>query len=299
MTKAMTNRRRMLAAGCALPALALVRPAPAQLTPDTPFVATPMNVVEAMLDIAKVGPEDYLVDLGSGDGRIVIVAAKQRGARGLGIELDGALVNDARREASRQGVADRVAFREENFFLTDLTRATVLTTYLYPRVNVTLRPRIFEQMKPGSRVVSHEFDFGNWKPDGQTTVKVPNKPYGPPRSDVFVWIVPANAAGGWQWQLAGLGKAQETYALKLEQTFQTLRGTASLGGKPARLENARLRGERILFTLAGEIDGAPARREFSGIIRGDAITGKARVPHGESGVEWRATRVAPGRIEFD
>src|SRR5688572_20185477 len=126
-----------------------------------------MNVVDAMLEIAQVGPKDFVIDLGSGDGRIVIAAAKKRGARGLGVELDGALVNDARREAQRQGVADKTEFRAENLFVTDLDKATVLTTYLFPRVNAQLRPRIFEQMRPGSRVVSHEFDFGNWKPDAQ------------------------------------------------------------------------------------------------------------------------------------
>lgn len=270
----------------------------AQQTADVPYVPTPMNVVEAMLDIAKVGADDFLIDMGSGDGRIVISAAKTRGARGLGIELDGALVNDARREAVRQGVSDKVQFREENLFITDIARATVLTTYLFPRVNIELTPRIFAEMKPGSRVVSHEFDFGNWKPDAKTTVKVPNKPYGPPQSEVFLWIVPANAAGSWRWKLDGLG-APAAYEISLEQTFQALRGTARIDGKPARLENPRLRGTRIYFTIAGEIGGAPVRREFSGIIGGDAMRGKARVPHAESGVEWRATRIAPGRINID
>lgn len=270
----------------------------AQQTPDVPYVPTPTNVVEAMLDIAKVGADDFLIDMGSGDGRIVIAAAKTRGTRGLGIELDGALVDEARRAAAREGVSDKVQFREENLFITDVARATVLTMYLFPRVNMELRPRIFEQMKPGSRVVSHEFDFGNWKPDAQVTVKVPNKPYGPPQSDVFLWVVPANAAGKWQWQLSGLGATAE-YEVSLEQTFQTLRGTARMDGKPARLENPRLRGARIFFAISGEIDGAPARREFSGILSGDVIKGKARVPHAESGVKWRATRIEPGKINID
>lgn len=294
----MTRGPVRLIAVCALIMNACAPVAQAQQTADVPYVPTPMNVVEAMLDIAKVGADDFLIDMGSGDGRIVIAAAKTRGTRGLGIELDGALVNDARREAARQGVSDKAQFREENLFITDIARATVLTTYLFPRVNMELRPRIFAEMKPGSRVVSHEFDFGNWKPDAKTTVKVPNKPYGPPQSEVLLWVVPANAAGRWRWQLDGLG-APAAYEISLEQTFQMLRGTARIDGKPARLENLRLRGTRIYFTIAGEIDGAPARREFSGIIGGDAIRGKARVPHAESGVEWRAKRIAPGRIDID
>ncbi len=265
---------------------------------DVPYVATPMNVVVAMLELGAVGPEDYLIDLGSGDGRIVTTAAKTRGARGLGVELDGALVSEARREAQRQGVASRVEFRAENLFVTDLKAATVLTSYLFPRINMQLRPVIFEQMKPGSRVVSHEFDFGNWKPDAQVTVKVPNKPYGPPQSDVFLWVVPAKAAGRWEWRFPDEPGAG-VYSVTLEQTFQELRGTAVIADKPARLESPRLRGEEIRFTLAGEVEGRPLRREFVGRVSGDIIVGKARAPNAESGFAWQATRVAPGKINID
>lgn len=267
-------------------------------TADVPFVVTPMNVVEAMLEIAKVGPNDFLIDLGSGDGRIVIAAARKRGARGLGVELDGSLVNDAQREAARQGVKDRVDFRAENLFLTDLDRATVLTTYLFPRVNVELRPRIFAQMKPGSRVVSHEFDFGNWKPDAQVAVQVSNKPYGPPRSDVFLWIVPANAAGRWQWRMQH-GGAQVEYEAAIEQTFQVLHAVARAGGRPARVENAQLRGEEIRFTVVTDPDGRPMRHELAGRISGDTIRGKARLPGPEGEQDWHATRATRGKIEMD
>lgn len=266
-------------------------------TADVPFVATPMNVVEAMLDIAKVGPEDFVIDLGSGDGRIVIAAAKTRGARGFGVEIDGALVNDARREAARQGVKERVEFRAENLFITELARATVLTTYLFPRINIELRPRIFSQLRPGSRVVSHEFDFGNWKPDAQVTVKVPDKPYGPPRSEVFLWIVPANAAGRWQWR-AQLAGAQVDCEAGLEQTFQELRGTALAAGRPARIENPRLRGEDVGFTLVAQVNGRELRQELAGRISGDTIRGKARTA-GSEATDWQATRTSRGKINID
>ena len=266
-------------------------------TGDVPYDQTPMNVVDAMLEIANVGAQDYVIDLGSGDGRIVIAAARKRGARGLGVELDGSLVNGARREAERQGVSGKVEFRAENLFITDLTAATVLTTYLFPRVNMQLRPVIFEQLKPGARVVSHEFDFGSWKPDAKVTVNVPNKPYGPPRSEVFLWIVPANAAGRWEWRLPG--DAGAVYTATFEQTFQELSATAVAGSKPARIEKPWLRGEEIRFTLAGELDGRPMRREFVGRVSGDHIRGKARMPNAESGVEWQATRVVRGKINID
>jgi hypothetical protein len=151
-----------------------------------------------------------------------------------------------------------------------------------------LRPRIFAEMKPGSRVVSHEFDFGNWKPDAQVTVPVPNKPYGPPRSDVFLWIVPANAAGRWQWRLEA-GGAQHDAEVALEQKFQQLRGTALVGGRPARMENVRLRGDEIGLTLVAQVNGREVRQELTGRISGDTIRGK----------DWQATRTVRGKIEFD
>ena len=263
-----------------------------------PYVVTPMNVVEAMLDLAKVGPEDFVIDLGSGDGRIVIAAAKKYGARGMGVELDGALVNDARRAAEKQGVSGKVEFRVENLFMTDLGRASVLTSYLFPRVNLELRPRIFSELKPGSRVVSHEFDFGNWKPDARITVAVPDKPYGPPRSDVLLWIVPANAAGRWQSRLV-LDGAPVEVELRLEQTFQELRGAATVAGRPARVENARVRGEEIRLTLVADANGRSIRQELVGRIAGDTIRGKANAAHAESGMEWQATRVVRGKINID
>lgn len=278
-------------------ALAVAVPHAYGQSADVPYVVTPMNVVDAMLEIADVGPRDFVIDLGSGDGRIVIAAAKKRGARGLGVELDGGLVSGARREAQREGVEDRVEFRAENLFVTDLSRATVITSYLFPRVNMQLRPVIFEQLKPGSRVVSHEFDFGSWKPDRQVTVKVPDKPYGPPRSEIFLWIVPANAAGRWEWRLPGDGAAM--YTATFEQTFQELRASATIGGAAARVESPRMRGEEIRFTLAGELDGRPVRREFVGRVSADGISGKARVPNAESGVAWQATRVVRGKINID
>jgi hypothetical protein len=257
-----------------------------------------MNVVDAMLEIAKVGPEDFVIDLGSGDGRIVIAAAKKLGARGLGVELDGALVNDARREAERQGVASRVEFHAQNLFVTDIDRASVLTTYLYPRVNIELRPRIFAQLKPGSRVVSHEFDFGNWKPDAHVTVKVPNKPYGPPRSDVFLWIVPANAAGRWQWRAAVDGRQVDCEAA-FEQTFQELRGSGVAAGTSARIENARLRGDEIRFALAAQLNGRAFRQELEGRVSGDTLRGTVRSSGSDAAAEWHATRSVRGKINIE
>jgi SAM-dependent methyltransferase len=264
---------------------------------DVPYVPTPMNVVQAMLDIARIGPEDFVIDLGSGDGRIVIAAAKQRGARGFGVDIVPSLVAEARREAARQAVSDRVHFHAENLFLTDIGKATVLTVYLYPNVLHQLRPRIFEHLQPGVRVVSHEFDFGNWKPDAQVRVSVPDKPYGPPVSDVYLWIVPANAAGRWQWRMPGEG-TDVTWELELRQSFQVLSGTARAAGKPARLEAVRLRGAEIALVLSSSAGGRDVRQELAGVVSGDTIRGKTRSASGPDS-PWLATRVARGRIETD
>ena len=281
----------MFAALALLPTLALAQSA------DVPYVPTPQNVVEAMLDLAKVGPDDFVIDLGSGDGRIIITAAKKYGARGFGVELDGALVADARREAERQGVKDRAQFLAQNLFITDIDRATVITSYLFPRLNLQLRPRIFAETKPGTRLVSHEFDFGNWKPDAYVEVPVPGKRYGPPRSDVFLWIVPANAAGRWRWQFAAGEPA--VFELRLEQTFQMLEGAVRVDGRDARLASAKLRGADIALVVVAPGKTGQVRYELNGRIEGETIRGKARVAGIERELEWQATRLARGTINID
>ena len=159
--------------------------APTQaLTPeslDVPYVPTPQAVVDKMLDMAKVTGDDYLIDLGSGDGRIPIAAAKRFGTKGMGVEIDPVRVQEAKTNAVNARVADKVEFRKQDLFETDLSQATVLTMYLLPRVNLQLRPRILNKLKPGTRVVSHSFDMGDWKPDQK--IIVDGRP-------IYLWIVP-------------------------------------------------------------------------------------------------------------
>jgi SAM-dependent methyltransferase len=263
---------------------------------EVPFVPTPPAVVDAMLDLARLRPEDYIIDLGSGDGRIIIGAAKKYGARGFGVEIDQNLVAAARREARRQGVAERAQFLDENLFVTELGRATVITMYLFPSLLLRLRPRLFEQLKPGARIVSHDFDMEPWKPDAHLTVPVPDKPYGPPSSEVYLWIIPANAAGTWQWRV-GAGAAAADYEVMLSQAFQMLEGRATVGGRPGRLENGRMRGEGIRFMLTAELDGRSVQQEFGGRISGDEINGWVRLAGGGE-FDWKATRVRRGSIDI-
>jgi hypothetical protein len=265
---------------------------------DVPYVPTPPAVVDAMLKLAEVRADDYVMDLGSGDGRIVIAAAEKYGARGLGVELDPNLVSEARRLAERHGVSSKVKFEARNLFITDIAPATVLTMYLFTSVLSQLRPRIFSDLKAGTRVVSHEFDFGNWTPDAKMTIPVPDKRYGPPSSNVYLWIVPAHAAGTWRWELDLAGAFLEC-ELMLEQRFQALRGTARLAGQPAKIESARLQGERIAVVLNGTAGGRDIRVELNGNVASEIITGHARVAGAPADTEWNAIRTSRGKINIE
>ena len=285
------------AAAVLLVALPVLSPAAEQHPhADVPFIPTPPAVVDAMLELAGVGREDYVIDLGSGDGRIVIAAAKKGGARGTGVEIDGALVGAARREAQREGVAGRVEFKEQNLFTTDIGHATVVTMYLYPRLMMQLRPRLFAELRPGTRIVSHDFDMEGWPPDARVTVPVPDKPYGPPSSEVYLWLMPANAAGAWKWRSPD-GAAVVDYELTLLQTFQMLDGQALVGGQPGRLKGGRMRGDQIRLMLTAEAGGRTLRHEFSGRVDGDTIRGTVRLSGGGE-LEWKATRVKRGNIRI-
>jgi len=215
---------------------------------DAPYVPTPDTVVEAMLSIAEVGPNDYVVDLGSGDGRIPIAAAKRRGARGLGIELNPELISQGRHNATREGVADRVAFRHEDIFLADFRDATVVMLYLFPEVNYTLRPRILYELRPGTRVVSHDWDMADWEPDRQLTLPAPHKPAGTKQeSRVYLWVVPARIAGYWRGTLTG-PSGEEPVVIEFLQRFQHATVTVWLR-RSHFLGIGRLRGEHLALAL--------------------------------------------------
>jgi len=285
-----SRRARAMAGGALL--IAIVGGALAQGA-DVPYVPTPAKVVEVMLGMAQVGPKDYLIDLGSGDGRIVITAAKKYGTRGLGVDIDSALVAEAQREARRQGVSDKVTFALRNLFITDISQANVVTMYLFPQVNMALRPRLLQELKPGTRVVSHEFDMDDWQPDERVRVPVPDKPYGAPSSDVFLWIVPADASGRWRWRMPG---AAAEDVVTLRQRFQMLEGEGTVAGRAARWGGGRVRGEAVRFTFVTDVEGRAVQHEFAGRIDGDAIRGTAMAREGGRH-DWHATRTARGTMQ--
>lgn len=274
---------RILYSAVCAPALAsvlvvalLIAPARAQDYGDTPYVQTPQNVVDKMLDVAKIGPKDYVIDLGSGDGRMVITAAQRYGAKGFGVDLDRRLVTLSNRLAAKAGVADRAVFYERDIYETDLSPASVVTIYLLPEVNLMMRPKLLAMLKAGTRVVSHDYGMGEWTPDLTFTMDAPGKTVGrDKKSKVFYWVVPARASGKWRWRSAADGGVARDFELALTQMFQKVEGTLSVEGKTVPIEEAKLVGETLSF-VARLDTSSPARYEFNGRIINHAIEGAVR-----------------------
>ncbi|VCU71806.1 Ribosomal protein L11 methyltransferase [Pigmentiphaga humi] len=235
---------------------------------DVPFITTPSAIVQRMLDMGDVKAGDYLIDLGSGDGRIPIAAVGTRGAQALGVDIDPARVTEAKAYAQQAGVQDRVAFRQQDLFDTDLSRAQVITMYLFPEINMRLRPRLLD-LKPGTRIVSHAFHMEDWTPDRHDVVD---------SRDIFLWIVPAKVTGLWSLNSAG----GEPIVLRMWQQFQRIQGIAIFPGEHSiPLMNATLEGSRIRFDL----HTASGVRSFSGQVQGRTMQADAA-----DGGAWTATR---------
>ena len=251
---------------------------------EVPYVRTPQAVVDKMLDLADVGVDDFLIDLGSGDGRIVITAAQQRGARGFGVELDSSLVEASNEAARKAGVDDRARFFARDLFDTDIHEATVLTMYLLPSVNIQLRPRLLTQLKPGTRVVSHDWDMGEWRADAKAVLQGQAKPVMPMKtSTVYLWIVPAKVAGTWKVQLEG--EKPESMEIEFTQRFQEIDGVATRTRGRTLFQSAHLRGPEIRFALIDETRRPSEPVRFFGRVYGDTMEGTTGV-----GGRWSAQR---------
>jgi hypothetical protein len=239
-----------------------------------PYVQTVQDDVERMLDLADAGPGDYLIDLGSGDGRIVISAAV-RGAMGLGVELDGDLVALAQRRARASGAGERAAFVEGDIFAADIAQASIVTLYLMPEVNLRLRPKLLAELAPGTRVVSNSFDMGEWIADRHIRARS--------SGGLHLWIVPAAVAGAWHIEVPG-----RTLTLEVAQRFQRISGTLRDGDTAAELAQPLLQGDRITFSAVG----ATARYAFTGRIDGERMAGIVHVHDGRrvTAHAWRAVR---------
>jgi hypothetical protein len=265
-----------------------------------PYVPTPQVVVDRMLEVAKVGAKDYLIDLGSGDGRIVITAAKKYGTRGFGVDIDPERIAESNENARRAGVSDRVAFYQRNLFETSLDEATVITMYLLPQVNLELRPRLLA-LKPGTRIVSHDFSMDAWQPDQHIVLETSEKFGGAGgTSDIYFWVVPARVAGRWTWRSVVSG-SERTYEVSLQQHYQVLSGTAKVGGGPVKLDRARLLGDEIHLEFTIGLNGAKVKHALTGKVDGDAISGISMLSGDrlQSQHEWTARRVAREAVTIE
>jgi SAM-dependent methyltransferase len=260
----------------ALLLVAFVAPAPAMAIPeedlDVPYVPTPMRVVDRMLEMAEVGPRDYLIDLGSGDGRIAIAAA-QRGARALGVDIDPMRIDEASAAARFADVETRALFRRQDLFRTPLREASVVTMYLLPDINLQLRPRILTELRPGTRVLSHNFTMGDWRPDAEEEMDA---------SHIYMWIVPAVVGGRWALTTAD-GTAM---VLEIEQLFQDARGTLTANGRSSELRDVALRGRSLRFQA--DTGGGPTT--FRGIVGDATIEADPGAPPDATG-GWIARRI--------
>jgi SAM-dependent methyltransferase len=243
-------------------------------TRDVGFVATPISLVTGMLELAGVADTDVVYDLGSGDGRIVIAAAR-RGARAVGVELDSMLVVESRASADTAGLTRQVEFRRADLFATDLRPATVVTLYLGRELNRRLKPVFLRDLRPGTRVVSQAFDMGDWTPDTLAVISSREVAATP----IHLWVIPARVAG--RWTLSVGRDASERLELTLAQRYQILRGTAAASDSTVRLESVRLRGDSLAFTLGG--------RHFTGRVAGDSASGLVAASGGQT-QPWRAVR---------
>ena len=246
----------------AQPAKEEYQPQVGQAGKDVVWVPTPQALVDRMLDMGKVTAKDYVIDLGSGDGRTVITAAK-RGAKAMGIEYNPEMVELSKRNAAKEGVTDKASFVKADLFESDFSQATVITMFLLPDINLKLRPKILN-LKPGTRIVSNSFDMGEWKPDETVNAGEGCNNW----CTAYLWIVPAKVEGTWKLPQGELA---------LKQTFQMVSGTLKNGANTAQIANGKLNGDQISFTAGGT--------PYTGRVNGNVMEGTTK-----SGSHWQATR---------
>jgi protein-L-isoaspartate O-methyltransferase len=233
-----------------------------------PYVPSPQSVVADMLKVAEVGPTDFVIDLGSGDGRIVLTAAKVFGAQGFGVEIKDELVQKSNEAARKEGLADRVKFLKQDLFKTDISQATVLTMYLLPDTVNMLKDKFLAELRPGTRIISHDYPLTGWIPEKYIQMDLDDKVNisGVTTTLIYMYVVPAKVAGSWSAKMPPAVSSQPA-TLQLKQQLTRVSGSARLDGKDVPLEEVKLRGDRLTFKLAGR------KGEFTGQIKGRSIEG--------------------------
>ena len=252
-------------------------------TLDVPYEPTSYEIAEEMLRMAGVKKDDLVYDLGCGDGRIVIMAAKERGARGIGVDLDPQRIKESVVNAKKAGVTNKVRFLNQDLFKTDFRDATVMMLYLWPEVNLKLRPKLLSELKPGTRVVSHSHTMGDWNPDAKSQVSNHN---------LYFWVIPSNVTGTWTWIMPSEDGRAHDATLRLTQRYQEVTGDITLDGALLPISEISLRGDHFRFAVETPTDGQKECIRFDGRVEGDRLAGN--VEQTEGGVlketRWDAAR---------
>ncbi|MBA4158810.1 MAG: class I SAM-dependent methyltransferase [Gemmatimonadetes bacterium] len=249
-----------------------------------PYIPTSMEVVREMLALGRVGAGDVLFDLGSGDGRIPIVAAQRFGTRGIGFEIVPELIVRSRDAAAAAGVESLVRFVNRDLFTADLSPASLVTLYLSPEMNVRLRPKLLRELKAGARVVSHGFHMGDWRPDSVVHV---GEGFG--QATVYMWVVPVAIDGFWELMLETPG-GERWYVLEIDQRYQELAGGTLKDGRSFPLSGGRIRGESLSFSFRDDAGRRPVTYQLTGRMDGTILHGQVGSFTGEGPYRWRATR---------
>lgn len=283
--------------------LGLIAAGTQQKKPDVPYVPTPEKVITEMLRMADVGKDDVVYDLGCGDGRIVIQAAKERGCRGVGIDISPQRIKESRENAIKAGVAEKVKFILMDLFEADISQSTVVTLYLLSSVNLRLRPKLLRELKPGTRVVSHDFGMSEWKSDESTIIEEKFDNYIPfdnsrlienlwDKHNVYLWIIPANVTGVWNWTIPAIS-GDKQYTMELDQTFQEVEGKAfeDLTSIPLHIKDGKIKGDRLEFTLERKLKRHTQRLHFEGKVNNHTMEGILRIEgEPDANHKWRARR---------
>jgi len=261
----------------------------AQELSKLPYVPTPQVVVDEMLKMADVTANDFVIDLGSGDGRVIITAARAFKASGLGVDIDAKLVELAAKQAKAAGVDGRVKFIQQDMFKADISRATVVTLYVMPDFMEKLRPKLLAELKPGARIVAHDYYMSGWHPDRQFSLTVPEKvkANGTDKAYLYLWIVPSVVAGDWRMEFDPGGNRRQLMVLTFEQRYQLLNASATNILGEMKIENTRLRGNEISFDL---MTGTGPYR-FIGKVDGNKMEGTADAPKSKQPIAWAARKL--------
>lgn len=260
----------------------------AQELSKLPYVPTPQIVVDEMLKMAGVTAKDYVMDLGSGDGRMIITAARTFKASGVGVDIDAKLVDLSNKQAKADGIADRVKFIEQDMFKADISKATVVTLYVLPDFMEKLRPKLLAEMKPGTRIVAHDYYMSEWYPDRQHMLTVPEKvkANGTDKAYLYLWIVPSIVGGDWLMEFNAVGNRRLLVALTIDQRYQMLNLAAESALGEMKIEKPLLRGDEISFSLTF---GANPY-QFTGKVSDGKMEGTAVTPGNSQLIPWRAKR---------